>query len=178
VVLRFVKRLNYRDRVLDHLGALLLAWPRGRQFARDFPGLRATIRGHFEAGLSPQSSATRLAAGIIAGTLRQLGEPDRRAVLDEIGRLDREALASMASRRVAGGVDKPDPVAFATDLVAIAIFMARRMAEEGTLQRSDYVHVLREIEGAIVASGEPAPASGLLELFPLSGEAQGPLARG
>jgi hypothetical protein len=77
----------------------------------------------------------------------------------------------MASRRVAGGVDERDPVAFATEFVAIAIFMARRMAEEGTVRRSDYVHILREIEGALAMSGAPAPAGRLLELFPLPGEA-------
>ena len=39
-MLSFVKRLAYRDRVLEQLSTLLVMYPRGRQFANDFPPSR------------------------------------------------------------------------------------------------------------------------------------------
>ena len=53
---RFFRRLNHRDAVMKNLEALLLLYPRGRQFARDFPELKPTIRADFDAGVPPTLS--------------------------------------------------------------------------------------------------------------------------
>ena len=49
-MLSFVKRLAYRDRVLEQLSTLLVMYPRGRQFADDFRTLPGIIRARFRGG--------------------------------------------------------------------------------------------------------------------------------
>src|SRR5687767_2869319 len=101
-MLRQAKWLFYRDRVLEQLGALLLIYPRGRQFFSDFPGLKAEMHRHFDAGLAPASSALQLAAGILSGLLRHLGEADCALALERLRSVELEGLKAMAAERNAG----------------------------------------------------------------------------
>ncbi len=152
--------MRYRDQVLEQLGALLLMYPRGRQFAKDFPDLRATVRRHFEEGVAPASAASQIAADMLADILRQLGAKERATVLAGILAAPPEAAESLAARRLGGDrTRKAEAVAFATELASVAIFMGRRMAEEGTLRRDELRHLLAAIEGALGAEGQPLAGS-------------------
>ncbi len=131
-------------------------YPRGRQFATDFPGLRATIRKRFEEGAAPASAASQIAAEILGDVLRQLATTERSAVLDGILAADPETVKGLAAQRLAGGgTTTHDAVAFATSLAATAIYMARRMVEAGTLGRDELRHLLAAIEAALGAEGRP-----------------------
>jgi len=146
----FFRRLNHRDAVLRDLEALLLAYPRRRQFDRDFPSLKPMIRKDFEAGVSPSVSALRITSGVIANFIGQLGEEERERVLDALVKGGRTDFAEVATRRVRGtraGVQ--DRVQFITQLIGVAIYMAGRMAEEGTLRWDDYADFLNRIEAAL-----------------------------
>ena len=158
-MLRFVRRLNYRDRVHEHLNALLVGYPHGRQFAEDFPGLRHAIRSHFEADVSAPGAALQIAARIIAGLLDQLDAAGKQVILKGLIRLDREKLQAMASRRIAVPRPEPrEPLAFATELTGLAIFMARRMTEEGVLHRGEYDFFLGALQKAFEWESEGAGA--------------------
>jgi hypothetical protein len=154
-MLRQAKWLFYRDRVLEQLGALLLAYPRGRQFFGDFPGLKAKMREHFDAGLAPASASLQLASGILTGLLRQLGAAERALVLARLRSVELEALKAIAAERNAGRRrDETAPAAFAAELAGVAIFMARGLAEEGMLGRAEYAWLLGELETALGSNGE------------------------
>ncbi len=75
---RFFRRLNHRDAVMKNLEALLLNYPRGRQFARDFPRLKTAIRADFEAGVPPTLAALKISESVIANFVDQLEGPRRR----------------------------------------------------------------------------------------------------
>jgi len=138
--------------VLEQLGAFLLMYPRGRQFAADFPDLRATIRRRFEEGVAPSSAALQIAADILADMLRQLGAEERTAVLAAIRAAPPESVESRAARRLAGERARTaEKAAFATELSSVAILMARRMAEEGTLRQGEFRHLVAAIEAALGA---------------------------
>ena len=138
--------------MLEQLGALLLMYPRGRQFAADFPDLRATIRRRFEEGVAPSSAALQIAADILADMLRQLGKEDRAAVLAAILAAPPETVESRAARRLAGERTRAaEKVAFATELSSVAILMARRMAEEGTLRQEESDYLAGAIRSALGA---------------------------
>ena len=170
-VQRFVKRLRFRDKTLDHLGALLLYYPSGRQFTKDFPGLRRTIRAHCDAGVAPESSALQIAVGILERFLRQLSADERAAVVAALAETDLEALGALAAKRMAQRKVRPgDGVTFATQLSGVAIFMARRMAETGALRREEFQHLLNSVEAALraqPADGETTPQSPLAAVFGL-----------
>ena len=154
-MLRQAKWLFYRDRVLEQLGALLLAYPRGRQFLGDFPGLKAKMRQHFDAGLAPASASLQLASGILTGLLRQLGGAERAWVLARLRSVELEELKAIAAERNAGRRhDLAEPAAFAAELAGVAIFMARGLAEEGILSRQEYAWLLGELEIALDRNGE------------------------
>jgi hypothetical protein len=138
-MLSFVKRLAYRDRVLDQLDALLLMYPPGRQFSADFPGLPARVRVHFGEGLSATGSALQLAAEIIAGLVDPFDADARREVLAQVTRLRPDELAATAARSISRQrSDQKDKVAFVAELIGVAIFMAQRMRQEGTAAESEY----------------------------------------
>ena len=170
-VRRFVERLNYRDKTLSHLNALLVYYPSGRQFTKDFPRLRQTIRAHHESGVTPQSAALQIAAEIVGRFLQQLDDTQRAAVASALMASDLATLESLASKRMAQRRVKPgDAVTFATQLTGVALFMARRMAETGALGREDYRHLLTTVERALkvqVGDDETMPRSRLAAVFGL-----------
>jgi hypothetical protein len=154
-MLRQAKWLFYRDRVLEQLGALLLAYPRGRQFFRDFPGLKVEMRRQFDAGVAPASAALQLASGILSGLVRQLGAAERTVVLARLRSVELEELKAIAAERNAGRRrDETAPAAFAAELAGVAIFMARGLAEEGILARAEYAWLLGELDAALGRDGE------------------------
>ena len=154
-MLRQAKWLFYRDRVLEQLGALLLAYPRGRQFFRDFPGLKVEMRRQFDAGVAPASAALQLASGILSGLVRQLGAAERTVVLARLRSVELEELKAIAAERNAGRRrDETAPAALAAELAGVAIFMARGLAEEGILARQEYAWLLGELEIALDRNGE------------------------
>jgi hypothetical protein len=154
-MLRQARWLFYRDGVLEQLSALLLAYPRGRQFFRDFPGLKAEMRRQFDAGVAPASAALQLATGILSGLVRQLGEADRALVLARLRSMELEALKAIAAERNAGRRrDETAPAAFAAELAGVSIFMARGLAEAGILARREYAWLLGELETALDPGGE------------------------
>ncbi len=175
-MLRFVKRLNYRDRVHEHLNALLVGYPPGRQFADDFPGLAEAIRAHFEAGVSAPSAALQIAAGIASGLLGQLDSAEKTSVLKGLARLDARELEAMAARRIAGARDElRGRVSFATQLAGLAIYMAGRMTQEGALRQAEYEFFLGELEKPFEteagrAGSNRARAPILSEMFALPGQ--------
>jgi hypothetical protein len=145
-----VRRLRYRDEVMEHLGALLLMYPRRRQFADDFPEIPAAIRGAFESGTRPSSAALTMASGIITGLLGQLPKEQRDAVRQGLVTVGTDSVKDLASRRLARDSGRTvEPVAFATELTAVATWMAQRMADEGTLGREDVASLRAAIAEAL-----------------------------
>jgi hypothetical protein len=160
----FVRRLNHRDAVMKHLDALLLLYPPKRQFARDFPMLKPTIRAHFEAGVPPPTSALQIAAMMIGNFVGQLEPADRAKVSAGLCEGGREAFAKAAQRRVGGERGKPrDNVVFVTELAGVAIYMAERMAEDGVLRWDEYADFLSRIEASLGVG--PAERQQLAEVF-------------
>jgi hypothetical protein len=146
----FFRRLNHRDAVLRDLEALLLAYPRRRQFDRDFPSLKPMIRKDFDAGVPPAVSALRITSSVIANFIDQLGEGEQERVLDALMEGGRAAFAEVATRRVKGTREVlHDRVQFVTQLIGVAIYMAGRMAEEGALRWDDYADFLNRIGAAL-----------------------------
>ena len=173
-MLSVIKRLRYRDEVLQRLGTLLVMYPRRRQFAADFPGLRDLLRAHFQAGVSSTGSALQLSVTIIEALARQLAARDRAAVSAQLNETDWSELQRTTARQLAG---KPwparDAATFAAQLIGGAIFMARRMAEEGTLGRAEYAFLLWELDRILrhdpaVRDPRPSPGRPRQELFPLN----------
>jgi hypothetical protein len=153
-MLRFVQRLNYRNAVRGHLDALLMMYPRKRQFERDFPTLKALIRADFEADVSPASSAVSIAAGIITSLLEQLQEAERSSVAQSLDASDPDEIVKLAERRIGGERDqKGDNVFFATRLCGVALLMAGRMTTAGALGREERDHLAVTIAG-ILGAGE------------------------
>src|SRR5687767_2196196 len=127
-MLRYAKWLAYRDKVLDHLGALLVMYPRGRQFTADFPGLRDEMQRHFEAGASPAGAALQMAAAIIADILGQLSREQRRSALAQLESLGGAELQERAAQQLSRRPPQlRDPAEFAASLIGVALFLARRM---------------------------------------------------
>lgn len=156
-MLRYARWLRYRDQVLGHVGALLLTYPRGRSISADHPGLRASIRVLFDSGVPPAAAAAQLAAAVITGFIRQLDTGARHAALERLRRLDDEMLRSMASRVLDGTLKLPDsPPTLAAELAAMAMFLARQMAEEGTLSQRDYEALSSEIVDMLYVDTLPA----------------------
>jgi hypothetical protein len=134
-------------------------YPRGRQFARDFPNLKATIRTDFDSGIPPLVSALKLAAAIFDSLLDQLDEDERRRALAALSEGGRAHYQKVAERRVRGEREmkrevKRDRALFISELVGAAIYIAQRMAEEGTLRFDEYADFVRRIETALGASPE------------------------
>ena len=141
-MLRFVQRLNHRNAVRGHLDALLMMYPRKRQFERDFPSVKRLIRDDFEKGVSPPSSAVSIAAGIITSLLEQLKETERSAVGQSLDTSDPEEIEKLAERRIGGERDqRGDNVFFATRLCGVALLMAGRMTAAGALRRDERDHL-------------------------------------
>ena len=159
-MLRQARWLIYRDRVLEQLGALLLAYPRGRQFIGDFPALKPEMRRHFDDGSAPASAALQVAAKILGGLLGQLEPAERALVAARLGALDLDALKAIATERLARRRDDAaGPVELAIELGGVAIFVARGLAEEGTLAREEYSYLIGELENALSPVGGAEPLS-------------------
>ena len=147
---RFFRRLNHRDAVMTHLNALLLVYPRGRQFAHDFPTLKATIRADFEAGVPPTIAALRIAGSILGRFLGQLDAGEKARVLEALVERGRAGFAELARQRVKGARGKVgDRLQFVTQLAGAAIYIAERMAEEGALRFDEYADFITRIETAL-----------------------------
>ena len=99
---RFFRRLNHRDAVMKNLEALLLNYPRGRQFARDFPKLKAVLRDDFEAGVPPTLAALKISESVIGNFVGQLDAPQKAKVLDALVEGGRARYADVARKRVRG----------------------------------------------------------------------------
>jgi hypothetical protein len=147
---RFFRRLNHRDAVMKNLEALLLNYPRGRQFARDFPKLKAVIRDDFEAGVPPTLAALKISESMIGNFVGQLDAPQKAKVLDALVEGGRARYADVARKRVRGARAKErDAVLFVSELAGTAIYIAGRMAEEGALRWDDYADFLARIEATL-----------------------------
>ena len=105
-MLRFVQRLNHRNAVRGHLDAMLMMYPRKRQFERDFPSLKQLIREDFEKGILPASSAVTISAGIITSLLEQLNDTERSAVAQSLEASDPDEIEKLAERRIGGERDQ------------------------------------------------------------------------
>ena len=159
-MLRFVQRLNHRNAVQGNLDALLLMYPRKRQFARDFPALTATIRADFESDVSPASSALRIAAEIIEGFLRQLADAEKEKISASLVTSDLAEIEALATRRIGGEKDqRGDKAFFATRLCGVALLMAGRMAGVGAIRLAEYQHLARAIERELGAPEEALVAA-------------------
>ena len=149
-MLRFIERINHRNAVMENLNALLLMYPRKRQFFRDFPKLRETVREHFEGGVAPASSALIMATSIIEGFLYQLNEEEQREAAAALAASDLAEIEKLAERRIGGEKDQPgDKVLFASRLSSVAILMAGKMAGVNALQREEYRQLVDAVERAL-----------------------------
>ncbi len=154
-MLRFARWLNYRDEALGHLGALLAMYPRGRQFTRDFPGLRRALKAHFDAGLSPAGAALQLGATIIADLARQLDAGGRAAAAAELKRISADELGELAARQISRQPDEvPPPAIFLARLAGVALFLGGRMAEEGRLAQGEMQFFAATVDNALRTGGD------------------------
>jgi hypothetical protein len=152
---RFFRKLNHRDAVLRDLEALLVLYPPRRQFDRDFPALKVTIRTDFEAHVAPTLTALRIAQGVLDNFLDQLNAAEKAQALAALVERGRAGFSTIVERRVAGRRETPsDRAAFVAQLAGGAIYIAGRMAEEGVLRWDDYAEFLTRIETALGAGPE------------------------
>jgi hypothetical protein len=159
-MLRFFQRLNHRDAVRGNLNALLLMYPRKRQFERDFPTLKATMREGFERSVPAASTALFIAARVIETLLSQLAESERQSVVEALLASDPRETEELAQRRIAGERDQPgDSVFFATRLCGVALLMAERMAQVGALRLEEIDHLAWTIAGNLRAENPDAFAN-------------------
>lgn len=167
-MLRLAKRLLYRDKVLEHLGTLLVMYPRGRQFTDDLPGLRAVIQAHFDDSVPEAGAALLIAARVLADLLAQLGGAERDAVARRLGGLDLAEFKPVVARQISRRPQAPgQPVEFATDLVGGALLMARRMVDEGILDRRELGFFLEALDGALDAGARASAPASLSSRFSL-----------
>lgn len=151
-MLRFFQRLNHRDAVRSNLDALLLMYPRKRQFERDFPALKATLGAHFSAGVEPPSSALQITTSIIEGFLLQLSAEEKQRVAEALTASDVQEIEALAERRIGGERDQHgDNVFFATRLCGVALLMAGRMAGVGAIRRGEFERLASAVERALGA---------------------------
>ena len=149
-MLTFIRRLNYRDRVLETLGALFVAYPRGRLFSRDFPGLRDRIRGYFDAETPPARAALALGAemlGSLVGQLDTKAKRDLNAALLALTAEDIVRIAGSRTARIRG--PRGDAVRTLAEMISVALFMARRMSETGTIGESDRARFAETIDALL-----------------------------
>lgn len=165
-MLRFVRALAYKDRVLQHLEALLLIYPRGRQFADDFPELRPAIRRHFDEGLSAAASAAQLATEMIRNFAGQLDPAEQAAARAAVGSRGLGDLLALAASSISRRPSRPaDRVGFVVDLIGAAILVARDMSANGKLGRSEYAVFLGALDRALApgpGDADQASHAGLL----------------
>jgi hypothetical protein len=155
-MLRAVKWLGYRDRVLDGVNTLLVMYPRGRQFADDYPGLGAVIRSHFDAGVSPMGAALHVSLTILRDLLGQLRPDERLRVLEALQPLRLEDIEPLAARQISRRPEMPtDRTGFAVRLIGGALLMARGLTHEGALGRSEHAALLAGLDEALMT--EPCP---------------------
>ena len=149
-MLRFIQWVNHRNATLGHLDALLMMYPRKRQFFRDFPKLKETVREHFEKGVPSASSALIGATSIIEGLLKQLTAEEKQATAKALAASDPGELEKLALRRIAGERDQPgDKAFFATRLSGVAILMAGKMVGVNGVQREEYRKLIDAVENAL-----------------------------
>jgi hypothetical protein len=152
---RFIQRINHRNATLGHLDALLMMYPRKRQFFRDFPNLRQTVREHFEGDIMPASSALAVATSIIESFLHQLSSEEKSATAAALAASDLREIERLAERRISGERDRHgDKASFATQLSGVAMLMAGKMAGVNALQREEYAYLVAAIERALGAETE------------------------
>ncbi len=163
----FVGRINHRDAVLAHLGALLLCYPPKRQFADDFPELKSRMRSDFEAGVTASSSALQIAEAIVGSFVGQLDATEKAAVLGGLVDTGRRGFAEIAERRVKGAREPAGGnVLFVTRLAGVALFMAGRMSEEGSVGRHAYAEFVARL--ALLLGADASGVDALEAAFRLS----------
>jgi hypothetical protein len=154
-MLTFIRRLSYRDRVLETLGALFVAYPRGRQFSRDFPDLRNRIRSYFEAETPSARAALALGGEMLGSLIGQLDAKAKRDLNAALATLTAEEIERIAGSRTARvRVPRGDAAQMLAEVIAVALFMARRMSEAGTIGESDRARFAETIDALL---GEHAP---------------------
>jgi hypothetical protein len=154
-MLRFIQWINHRNATLGHLDALLMMYPRKRQFFRDFPRHRQIVRAHFEADVPPATSALLVATSIIEGFLKQLTAEEKQATAKALAASDLTEIEKLAERRIGGEKDQPgDKVFFATRLSSVAILMAGKMVAVNAVQREEYRTLIGAVEHALGVSPE------------------------
>jgi hypothetical protein len=157
---RFIQRINHRNATLGHLDALLMMYPRKRQFFRDFPKLKQMVREHFEKGVPSASTALIGATSIIEGFLRQLTAEEKQATAKALTASDLGELENLALRRIAGERDQPgDKTFFAARLSGVAILMAGQMVAVNAVQREEYRKLIEAVERALGVSPETIGAA-------------------
>jgi len=157
-MLRLAKRLSYRDRVMEHLGALLVAYPRGRQFGTDFPELGARIRADFAADVPAPRAALGLAAAMIEALVGQLDDNGRRRVREALAALPPREVERLAADRIARAPGRGgDAARIMAEVIAVALFMAGRMSTAGAFGDSERAAFAAAID-AVLADGGHDPA--------------------
>jgi len=171
-MLRFIRRLNYRDRVLEILGALLVAYPRGRQFFRDFPELRDRIRAYFAAETPPARAALSLATEMLSSLVGQLDAKAKRDVSAALAALTPEEIKLIANSRTARvRGQRADVAQMLAEVMSVALFMAQRMSEAGTIGESDRTRFSETIEALL---GDSVAATPIQSLSGERSETRGP----
>jgi hypothetical protein len=153
-MLRLPRWLAYRDKVLEHLETLLVMYPRGRQFSDDYPSLQALMRRHFDEGTTPASSALAITGQIIADMAGQLSFPQRDHASAALRALELDSLAAAIGRQISRRPEPPgEPADFAARLAGGALLMARRMVEDGILDRREHACFIEALDQAFDSPG-------------------------
>ena len=139
---------------MEQVTALLVLYPRGRHFYRDFPWLKRAIRSDFEAKIPPPISALRIAGSIIEDIVRQLSDAEKAAALKMMVETGRSGFGRIAVERIEtrGKKGSKDRVQFVVSLAGSAIFIAVRMAEEARFRFDDLSGFVSRIEAALGAT--------------------------
>lgn len=145
----FLKRSRYRNEVLGCLYALLYFYPRGRDaILKDYPGVEAAIKSHFEDSFPYERAAIYTAASLLTNLAETLTIEQRRLIAGQIQSVPLSELKAAIGSAMNG---KPIPagMVFGTIMFGNAILVASTMALKKEIDQSDAEMLSSEVYGAL-----------------------------
>jgi hypothetical protein len=145
----YFKRSKYRNDVLGCLYALLYFYPRGRDaILKDYPGVEAAIKSHFENSVSHQSAAVFTASALLANMAETLTIEQRQLIASQIRALPLPQLKA-AIRDAMAARPIPDQMTFGTIMFGNALTIAATMALDKEIEQADADMVSSEVYGVL-----------------------------
>lgn len=141
----FFERRRFRKDVMARLHAMLLLYPGGvRNLERNYPNLPKAIDGNCDAGDVPAAhSAVIIAGSILANEFGALDDVQRKAVRDQVARVDLAAF----KKALRTGEQLPSELLAGTSLVALAFIVVNASLTDGEITEHQFKSFTSEVIG-------------------------------